>query len=113
MKPQDVRFMRRSVRDRADRNADIIKTMNMWPSVRAGEEKYIKTMKIYADYFFNSSLEYEICLLKYRFMKMVNQLDDRQKQRLALEFPLDVLEAFPEIEEAAVPEGSIFREFYK
>ncbi len=113
MKPQDVRFMRRSVRDQVDRNSDLMKTLSMWPSVRAGEEKYIKPMKAYADFFFNSSLEYEICLLKYRFMKMVKVLDASQLAGLKECFPLEVLEAFCEIEQADVPEGSIFREFYK
>ena len=113
MKPQDVRFMRRSVRDNADRNSDLMTTLGMWPSVRAGEEKYIKPMKANADFFFNSSLEYEICLLKYRFMKMVGDLDDAQAARLSEYFPLEVLEPFGEIASAEVPEGSIFREFYK
>lgn len=113
IKPQDVRFMRRSVRDQVDRNSDLMKTLSMWPSVRAGEEKYIKPMKAYADFFFNSSLEYEICLLKYRFMKMVKALEPSQLEELKVHFPLDVLESFCEIEQADVPEGSIFREFYK
>ena len=105
--------MRRSVGDLSDRNSDLMKTLSMWPSVRAGEEKYIKPMKAYADFFFNSSLEYEICLLKYRFMKMVKALDADKTAVLQDRFPLDILEAFREIESADVPEGSIFREFYK
>lgn len=113
IKPQDIRFMRRSVRDHSDRNSDLMKTLSMWPSVRAGEEKYIKPMKAYADFFFNSSLEYEICLLKYRFMKMVKDLDADKTAALRERFPLDILETFCEIENADVPEGSIFREFYK
>ena len=113
LKPQDVRFMRRCVRDNADRDSDLLITMSMWPSVRAGEEKYIKPMKSHADFFFNSSLEYEICLLKYRFMKLVNALDETQKKRLSEHFPLEALEAFGEVASADVPEGSIFREFYK
>lgn len=113
IKPQDIRFMRRSVRDNSDRNSDLMKTLGMWPSVREGEEKYIKPMKVHADFFFNSSLEYEICLLKYRFMKMVKGLDADKTAALKERFPLELLEAFCEIESADVPEGSIFREFYK
>ena len=113
LQPQDIRFMRRSVRDRTDRNAELMRTLKMWPSVRAGEERYIKTMKIHADFFFNSSLEYEICLLKYRFMKMVRELNSSQLAELRAHFPLDILEAFCSVEQADIPEGSIFREFYK
>lgn len=113
MKPADVRFMRRSVRDRVDRGADLGRTMSMWSSVRDGEEKYIKPMKVYADFFFNSSLEYEICLLKYRFMKMVRELDGENLELLKTGFPLDILDEFPEVAEADIPDISIFREFYK
>lgn len=113
LKPQDVRFMRRSVRDYVDRNSDLMKTLSMWSSVRAGEEKYIKPMKAYADFFFNSSLEYEISLLKYRFMKMISTLNASGMEALKEHFPLEILEAFSEMEQADVPEGSIFREFYK
>ena len=113
IRPQDIRFMRRSVRDRVDRNSTLDRTMAMWPSVRAGEERYIKPMKIHADYFFNSSLEYEICLLKYRFMKMLDELDEETRQNFAQTFPLDILAQFDSVAEAEIPEGSIFREFYK
>lgn len=113
MNPVDVRFMRRSVRDRVDRASDLSRTMSMWQSVRQGEEKYIKPMKAYADFFFNSSLEYEICLLKYRFMKMVDELDEESLALLKTKFPLDILEQFTTIPEADIPDISIFREFYK
>lgn len=113
IRPQDIRFMRRSVRDRVDRNSSLDRTMGMWSSVRAGEERYIKPMKVYADYFFNSSLEYEICLLKYRFMKMLEELEPETQKNFAQDFPLHILEQFESVAEAEIPEGSIFREFYK
>ncbi len=113
LRPDNIRFMRRSVRDRVDRGSELSKTMEMWPSVRAGEEKYIKPMKQYADFFFNSSLEYEICLLKYRFIKMVEELSTEDLIKLKSFYPLGILSEFNEFENADIPELSIFREFYK
>ena len=113
IRPENVRLMRRSVRDRVDRGADLSKTMFMWASVREGEEKYIKPMKQYADFFFNSSLEYEICLLKPRFINMVQELDKDDLISLKSMFPLGVLQEYTDVEIADIPEMSIFREFYK
>ena len=113
IRPENIRFMRRSVRDNVDRGSDLSKTMGMWPSVREGEDKYIKPMKQYADFFFNSSLEYEICLLKPRFIKMVEELPKDNLIELKSFFPLGILMAFKDVNEAIVPEISIFREFYK
>ena len=113
LRPQNIRFMRRSVRDRIDRNSSLDRTLRMWPSVRAGEERYIKPMKIHADYFFNSSLEYEICLLKHRFMKLLADSDGETQEKFRDLFPLEILEQFESVPEAEIPEDSIFREFYK
>ncbi|MBE7056109.1 MAG: hypothetical protein E7388_01535 [Ruminococcaceae bacterium] len=113
LRPENIRFMRRSVRDRVDRGSDLSKTMSMWASVRDGEEKYIKPMKQYADFFFNSSLEYEICLLKTRFIKMVEELDKGDLIELKKGFPLGVLMEYMDVNHADIPKISIFREFYK
>ncbi len=111
--PKDIRFMRRSIRDRVDRGSSLINTMNMWQSVRNGEETYIKPMKKFADFFFNSSLEYEICLLKYRFTEMLNEIDKNELLELNKMFPFELLKHFPDVANALIPETSIFREFYK
>ncbi|MDO5378385.1 MAG: nucleoside kinase, partial [Clostridia bacterium] len=60
----DVRLLRRMVRDHRTRGTDALGTLQMWDSVRAGEETYIFPYQEEADVMFNSSLLYEIAVLK-------------------------------------------------
>ena len=113
VRPQELRFMRRAVRDLASRGASIERTMEMWPNVRLGEEKYIKPMKAYADFFFNSSLEYEISYLKKKIFDMRGLLEEGVKKKLDGFIPIETLEYFDGFEDFKCPEKSIFTEFYK
>ena len=60
----DHRLLRRMVRDNQFRGMTAENTILRWPSVRAGEEKYILPFKKLADAEFNSVLQYEIPMLK-------------------------------------------------
>ncbi|NLG25600.1 MAG: nucleoside kinase [Clostridiales bacterium] len=60
----DVRLLRRMVRDFKFRGTPPERTIMMWPSVRNGEEKYIFPFQEQADVMFNSSLAYEMAILK-------------------------------------------------
>lgn len=60
----DARLLRRIVRDYHFRGTSPVETLRMWPSVRAGEEKWIFPYQEQADYVFNSALHYELPLLK-------------------------------------------------
>ena len=60
----DVRMMRRMVRDHRTRGRSAEVTLNSWDEVRRGEEKNIFPFTKEADAFFNSSLIYEIPVLK-------------------------------------------------
>lgn len=60
----DARLLRRIVRDSQFRGTDPETTMNMWASVRRGEEKYIFPFQEVADMMFNSSLAYELPIMK-------------------------------------------------
>jgi uridine kinase len=111
VKPQDIRFMRRTLRDIGHRNANIEKTMEMWPDVRKGEEKYIKPMKTYADFIFNSSLEYEIAYLKEKIFNIVKKLTPKTVAQLKDILPLEVLRRFEGYDKAIIPDDSIFNEF--
>jgi len=110
---REIRLMRRCLRDYVHRNSSITQTLEMWPSVRAGEEQYIKPMKKYADYFFNSSFEYEICILKTRIEEAAKGLNDAEREHLIQYLPLSLLDAFHSCKEANIPEESIFNEFYR
>ena len=60
----DARLLRRMVRDSLFRGTPPDETMDMWDSVRAGEEKYIFPYQEEADAMFNSSLAYELPVMK-------------------------------------------------
>lgn len=60
----DARLLRRIVRDSQFRGTDPETTMDMWTSVRRGEEKYIFPFQEEADVMFNSSLAYELPIMK-------------------------------------------------
>ena len=60
----DARLLRRIVRDHLFRGTSPEETMLMWDSVRRGEEKYIFPYQEQADAMFNSSLAYELPIMK-------------------------------------------------
>ena len=62
--PADARFLRRMVRDNQFRKRNPAETVRMWPSVRAGEAKWIDPFRKHADAAFNSYLVYELAALK-------------------------------------------------
>ena len=64
MQARDYRLLRRMVRDHQFRGMSAEDTILRWPSVGAGEEKYIIPFKPLADAEFNSALFYEIPMLK-------------------------------------------------
>ena len=84
----------------------------MWSGVREGEEKYIKPMKQYADFFFNSSFEYEIAYLKYKIMPLYEELSEEEKLKFSRIIAPENLAPFLTVEKLNLPEDSIFREFY-
>lgn len=110
---REIRLMRRSLRDHVHRNSSIMQTLEMWPSVRSGEELYIKPMKQYADFFFNSSFEYEICILKTRIEKAIKGLNEQELAKVKEFLPLELLSAFHSCEKVDIPQDSIFNEFYR
>ncbi len=60
----DMRLLRRMVRDHRYRGYSAIDTIRRWPSVRAGEERWIFPYQYRADAMFNSALMYELAVLK-------------------------------------------------
>ncbi len=109
---KQLRFIRRSLRDITSRGASVSRTMDMWTAVRAGEEKYIKPMKKYADFFFNSTLEYEILFYSSKINELLCGLNEADCLRLSKILNLDCLREFTACRDIPVPERSIFKEFY-
>ena len=108
----DVRLMRRIVRDQRTRHTDAIGTMQMWDSVRAGEEKYIFPYQERADVMFDSSLFYEIPLLKKYAYPLLNAVPQENEHYIRARRLVKFLNYFIDCDaEDEVPQTSILREF--
>ena len=108
----DVRLMRRIVRDQRTRGTDAIGTMEMWDSVRAGEEKYIFPYQERADVMFDSSLFYEIPLLKKYAYPLLKNVPKESKHYVRSRRLVKFLNYFLDCDtEDEVPPTSILREF--
>ena len=107
-----LRLLRRTVRDYATRGASVQRTLNMWDSVRRGEERWIYPFQENADVIFNSSTLYELCILKkyiYPLLTPIDASDECYDQVRAMVKVLNyVLDADVEDE---IPPTSIVREF--
>ncbi len=60
----DVRIIRRLVRDYLSRGYKGEETLKMWPSIKRGEDRNIFVFQENADVMFNSTIVYELCILK-------------------------------------------------
>lgn len=107
----DVRRVRRIVRDSLSRGKNAEETLLMWPSIKKGEEKNIFVYQEEADVMFNSTLVYELCVLKKKALEELDKVgadssvyDEVKRLKAFLGF-------FDEIDKGLVPENSILREF--
>lgn len=107
----DVRKIRRIVRDYLSRGYGGEATLAMWPSIKRGEKKNIFVYQEEADTMFNSTLVYELCVLKPYALKELNKIKkDSSVYNEAVRLK-SFLNFFKEIEFKDVPENSILREF--
>lgn len=105
-----IRIARRVVRDNNFRGADALMTLNMWPNVRRGEELYILPYKDKAFLKLDSSLPYEIPVLK-PFAKPLLEKAEGNALADEIDMMLSSLELFPEMSTEYVAEDSLLREF--
>lgn len=108
----DVRLLRRIVRDNLFRGTTPEETMRGWDSVRRGEEKYIFPYQESADIMFNSSLIYEISVMKkyaYPLLKAIRPGSDCYTRAKRLRKFLDYF-CTADVEDE-IPVNSILREF--
>ncbi|MFA6682189.1 MAG: nucleoside kinase [Sphaerochaeta sp.] len=108
----DNRMIRRLIRDNRTRGTDATTTLNMWPSVRRGEDLYIFPYQNNANVMINSALDYELGVLSpyaQPLLKMVKPSAGPayETARRLLKF----LENVNPIPDTLVPEDSLLREF--
>lgn len=108
----DMRLLRRIVRDSQFRSHDAEQTLKGWGNVREGEEKYIFPFQTSADIIFNTTLIYELAVLK----KYAQPLLEAVPQAAGMAYTtarrlLNILNYVKPIEVDAIPNNSILREF--
>lgn len=109
--PTDNRLLRRMVRDVSYRNTPAEKTFKLWKSVRRGEQKYIFPFESEADEVFNSSLVYELSVLKEPAIKLLDTIgEDSEYYSKAVRLK-ELLSYFEKMEPDCIPPTSIIREF--
>jgi uridine kinase len=107
----DTRKLRRIVRDNLFRGYTALDTITRWESIRRGEDLYIFPYQEEADVMFNSSLVYELCVLKTYAEKLLKEIRDDVEEYAEARRLLRFLSYFLEVPADEVPRNSILREF--
>lgn len=107
----DGRLIRRIVRDARTRGTSARNTIAMWPSVRRGEEENIFPYQEEADVMFNSSLVYELAVLKQYVEPLLFGMGKDCPEYVEAKRLLKFFDYFVGIGSEPVPTNSLLREF--
>lgn len=108
----ETRLLRRIVRDNQFRSSNAEDTVMIWPSVRRGEEKYIFPYQEEADIMFNSSLPYELSIIKKYAEPLLKGINCNSDAFAIAHELLEFLSYFVPLEdESAIPPNSLIKEF--
>ncbi|MFR5765411.1 MAG: nucleoside kinase [Clostridia bacterium] len=107
----DTRLIRRIVRDYQFRSYSALHTLQTWLSVNKGEEKYIYPFQEEADSMFNTSLIYELCVLKKHAHPLLKEITNVSKEFSEAKNLYNLLNYFEDIPDELVPRNSLLREF--
>lgn len=107
----DNRLIRRIVRDYNYRGYSALDTLKRWPSVRAGEERNIFPYQENADAMINTSLIFELGLLKQYAVPILRAVPETAVEYAEATRLLKFLSYFQTIPEDNIPGTSILREF--
>ncbi|MEG1720811.1 MAG: nucleoside kinase [Pseudoflavonifractor sp.] len=106
-----MRLTRRAVRDYNFRGTDIATTLDRWANVRRGEKLYISPFKNKANIILDSSLPYEVSVMKHYATPILKAVPEENQRHGEL---LDLIQAFSyfeAIDPALVAKNSLLREF--
>lgn len=107
----DNRLLRRMVRDARTRGTSADKTIEMWPSVRRGEKKYIFPFQEQADAMFNSATFYELSVIKQYAEPLLFSIESGSPVYYEAKRLLKFLDYFLGVSSEQLPNNSICREF--
>lgn len=107
----DNRIIRRIVRDSQFRGHQAIRTLSMWSSVRRGEERWIFPFQDQSDVTFNTSLDYELAVLKPFAEQLLSEIKPDMPEYALARRLMGFLHNFHAIRADYVPGDSILREY--
>lgn len=107
----DARLLRRMVRDARTRGSNAQETLAGWKKVREGEEKNIFPFQESADAVFNSTLIYELAVLKQYAEPLLFNVQPQEPEYYEAKRLLKFLDYFVGVDTAPVPTNSLCREF--
>ena len=107
----DNRLLRRIIRDYKYRNYSAEETIARWPSVRAGEDKWIFPYQEYADTMFNSALLFELAVMKEYAEPILSKVPNNCPEYSEAHRLLKFLSYFTSLQDKELPPTSLLREF--
>ena len=107
----DNRLLRRIIRDHKYRGVSALDTIRRWPSVRAGENKWIFPYQEYADAMFNSAMLFELAVIKSQAEPLLEQVPENVPEHAEAYRLLKFLHYIKPIPETQIPPTSLLREF--
>ena len=107
----DNRLLRRIIRDHKYRGASALDTIKRWPSVRRGEDKWIMPFHENADAMFNSSLLFELAVMKSYALPILQQVPSNTPEYAEASRLIKFLSYFEPLDEKEIPSTSLLREF--
>lgn len=107
----DTRLIRRIARDYKYRGYTAEHVLKMWPAVNKGETNNIFRFQEEADVMFNSSLIYELCVLKNQVVPLLKAINPTSEYYSEAKRLCSMLSYFEPIATEDVPSNSILREF--
>lgn len=109
--PNEIRLMRRIVRDRKFRGTEADFTLKLWQSVRENEERNIFPFVKGCKYSIDSTMPYEIGILKpYLKQALENMPENNEFQEIKAQM-LQKIRGVLTLPDSLIPEGSIYKEF--
>ena len=107
----DNRLLRRIIRDYKYRDVDARETIRRWPSVRAGENKWIFPFQENADVMFNSAMLFELAVIKQQAEPLLEQVPENCPEYSEAYRLLKFLKYIKPIPNTDIPPTSLLREF--
>ena len=107
----DNRLLRRIIRDYKYRGSSAEATISRWPSVRAGEDKWIFPYQENADAMFNSALLFELAVIKDHIEPILRKVPNSCPEYSEAHRLLHFLSYFVSIQDTELPPTSLLREF--